>query len=409
MAETRAVPAPDDPRKPSTPRRITLRSWSYVARTTVREFIGDNLTDLAAALTFYAVLSIFPGIIALVSIFNLLGQDPRVLQNLVDEVTALVDTEDVDFILAVIDNLLTPRGAGLGLVVGIVVALWSASRYVKALGRAMNRIYDVPEGRPFWKYHLQMYGLTAVILVLVAVAVALLVLSGSVAEWVGALIGLGPNALAAWDVAKWPVLALVVVVLLALLYYATPNVRQPRFRWVSVGAVAAILIAALATLGFGVYVSNWGNFDATYGTLAGVIVFLFWLWFVNLAVLFGGELDAELERARQLQAGFSAEREILLPPRDVAVSEKRRETELADIERGRALRLSSGRTDDIGALDNDVVAADRSDERTVGVGEKLADVDAELGSPVGAAPDPRASAPEGAGVRRASGSTAGGA
>lgn len=345
MADSKNVPHPDDPRKPDAPPDLTKKAWRYVLRRTLREFSNDGLTDLAAALTYYAVLSIFPGIIALVSVFNLVGQDPQTIRGLLDELSGVVPEDSMQVIETAVAGLLTPRGAGLGLVVGILVALWSASNYVKAFGRAMNQIYEVPEGRPFWKYYAQMYVLTAVILALVAAAVAIAVLSGPVADTVGQLIGLGSAAVTVWSVAKWPVLLAIVVVVLALLYHYTPNVQQPRMRWVSVGAVVAILVAALASVGFGVYVANFGNYDATYGALAGVIVFLFWLWIMNLAVLFGGEIDAELERGRELQGGLAAEEELQLPPRDTSASDKKHDQERQDIERGRALRNSAGERD----------------------------------------------------------------
>lgn len=349
MARTREVPAPDDPRKPRAPRDVTSRGWLYVARTTAREFLAADLVDLAAALTFYSVLSLFPALIALVSILNLTGQGAtgvEGLENIVGRVADVVGREHLDTVLGVIEGLFTPSGAGVGLVVGVVVALWSASRYLKAFGRAMNRIYDVPEGRPFWKYYLQMYAVTVVLLLLVAAALVLVVVSGSAAEAIGDLLGLGPAAVAAWNVAKWPALAVVVVVAVALLYYATPNVRQPRLPWVSVGAVAAILVGTAETVAFALVISRW-NLSVTYGALAGVIAFLVWLWLINIALLFGGQLNAELERARQLQGGIRAEREIQLPPRDTRISDRRARWAERDVERGTALRLSAGRTDDL--------------------------------------------------------------
>ena len=346
MPRTKDLPAPDDPRKPESPPDVTTPGWLYVARSSVREFFDDDLIDLSAALTYFSVLSIFPAVLALVSIFNLFGQDPRNLQVLLSELESVLPPDSTGRVAGVIDGLLVPRGAGIGAVVGALVAFWTASLYVRGFGRAMNRIYDVPEGRPLWKVWGQMYLLTVVILVLVAIVVVLAVLSGPIARTVGEMIGLGETAVAIWGIAKWPLLLFVVAVILALLYYFTPNVKQPRLRWISVGAVVALIIAALASLGFGVYVANFGNYDATYGTLAGVIIFLFWLWIMNLAILFGAEVDAELERARQLQGGIAAEKQLKLPPRDTSASDKQREKDKRHIERGRALRLSSGAGDD---------------------------------------------------------------
>ncbi len=366
MADTKNVPEPDDPRKPEAPPQVTKPSWKYVLRTTMREFSNDGLTDLSAGLTYYAVLSIFPAVIALVSIFSLFGQDPRTIENLINELSGVIPAESMGTVTNAIEGLLTIQGAGLGLIVGILVALWSASNYVKAFGRAMNRIYEVPEGRPVWKFYAQMYLLTAVILVLITIAVMLVVLSGPVAQTVGDLIGLGSTALTVWSVVKWPVLLVIVVIVLALLYHFTPNVQQPKIRWLSIGALVAIVIAALASAGFGIYVANFSNYNKTYGALAGVIIFLFWLWIMNLAILFGAELDAELERGRELQAGIPAEKEVQLPPRDTTASDKKKAKEEEDIKRGVALRRSAGKTDDSSAADD---AAGHGDDQR-GQGEE---------------------------------------
>jgi membrane protein len=206
----------------------------------------------------------------------------------------------------------------------------------------MNRIYEVTEGRPIWKLRPLMLLLTLVLVVLTAVVALGLVLSGAAAQAVGDALGLGSTVVTVWNIAKWPVLLGIVMMIVALLYYATPNVRQPAFRWISVGAIVAILIWVVASAGFGFYVANFGSYDKTYGSLAGVVVFLLWLWITNLALLFGGELDAELERARQLQAGMPAEEEIQLPPRDTRKSDKDARKEQEDVRRGRELRESRG-------------------------------------------------------------------
>jgi membrane protein len=210
----------------------------------------------------------------------------------------------------------------------------------------MNRVYEIGEGRPVWKLRPAMLALTAVLVLLVAVALLGLVLTGPVADSVGQAVGLGSTAVLVFDIAKWPVILGVVVLVVALLYYATPNVRQPKFRWVSVGAVLAILTWAAASAAFGFYVSNFSSYDKTYGALAGVIVFLLWLWLTNLALLFGAELDAELERGRELQSGIAAEESIQLPPRDTRGIEKAAEKELDDVRRGRDLRRGAHRRDE---------------------------------------------------------------
>ncbi|QDB80046.1 YihY/virulence factor BrkB family protein [Georgenia sp. 311] len=337
---------PDHPRKPDSPADIRKPSWTYVLRKSVREFLKDDCTTLAAGLTYYAVLSIFPALIALASILSLVGQGS---QGTSQVTTLLEDTLPEDTfkqVEPVIENITNVGAPGIGLIIGLLVALWTASNYVTAFAKAMNRIYEVPEGRPIWKLRPLTYLLTLVLLLLVALAVVILVVTGPVAQAVGDVVGLGSTAVTVWNIAKWPVLLVIVVVVIALLYYATPNVKQPKLRWISIGAVIAIVVAALATLALGIYVSQFGSYNETYGALAGVIVFLLWLWIMNLALLFGAEFDAELERARQLQGGIAAEEHIQLPPRDTKASDKKAEQQQEDVERGRALRLSHGRTQD---------------------------------------------------------------
>jgi membrane protein len=211
----------------------------------------------------------------------------------------------------------------------------------------MNRMYEVGEGRPIWKLRPVNLLLTTVLVILAAITLAGLVLTGQVAETVGNVIGLGSTAVLVWQIAKWPVMLAIVILMVALLYYATPNIKQPKFRWVSVGAIVAIVVWILASAAFGFYVSNFSSYDKTYGALAGVIAFLLWLWITNLALLFGGELDAELERGRELQSGIAAEETVQLPPRDTRNIEKAREKEEEDVRRGRELRVGRhGKKDD---------------------------------------------------------------
>jgi len=337
------APAPDDPRKPDSPADLHTRSWRYVARTTVREFVDDQCTDLAAALTYYAVLALAPALLAVVSLLSLVDRPDQVVDDIVDLASDAGAAQQVEGLRPVLDQLTDVPAAGLALVLGLVVALWSASGYVAAFSRGMNRIYEVDEGRPVWKLRPTLLLLTAVLVVVAVLVVALLVLSGPVAQGVGEAIGLSSTVVAVWQVAKWPVVVALVVTAIALLYHATPNVRQPRFRWVSVGAVLALVVWALATAGLGVYVANFSSYDETYGSLAGVVVLLLWLWLTNLALLFGAELDAELERGRELQAGMEAERTLQLPPRDTRASDKRRARLEEDVERGRALRDAASR------------------------------------------------------------------
>jgi membrane protein len=337
-------PHADHPDKPDSPRDLRKPVWRYAIRRTLREFLDDQCTDLAAALTYYAVLSIFPALIAMVSILSLVGQAGATTTTMVNMARDFVPADAMEQLTPVIEQLAEAPAPGIGLVLGLLVALWTASNYVNGFSRAMNRIYEVPEGRPFWKLRPIMYALTAVTLVLVAVAALLLVLSGPVAEAIGGAIGLGDFALGVWNIAKWPVLLVVVIAVIALLYYVTPNVQQPKFRWITPGAVLAIIVAVLASLGLGFYVANFGSYNKTYGALAGVIIFLLWIWIVNVALLFGAEFDAEIERGRQLQGGLEAEEEIQLPPRDTRASDKKAKQSEKALAQGRALRKSNGRS-----------------------------------------------------------------
>jgi membrane protein len=230
--------------------------------------------------------------------------------------------------------------ASVTFAVGLVLALWSASGYVGSFGRAMNRIYEVREGRPIWKLRPWLLLVTVVTIVLAAAICLALVLTGSVAGAIGEALGVGETAVMVWDLAKWPFLLLAVITLISILYYATPNVRQPSFKWISPGAVLAVLVWLVASAGFGFYVSTFGSYEKSYGALAGIIVFLLWLWLTNLALLLGAELNAEVARVRQLQAGIRAEQTLQLEPRDTRNIEKSGEQLDAVVEQGRELRRS---------------------------------------------------------------------
>lgn len=350
MSETTAgrasAPDPDTDAKPDSIGEVKKASWGYILRKTMREFSKDQCTDLAAALTYYSVLALFPAVIALVSIIGLVGDGPKTVQTLLDILKQVGGASIANTLSKPLMSVSQAPGAGIALVIGLASALWSASGYVGAFGRAMNRMYEIGEGRPIWKLRPVLLLVTLVTVLLVALVAVALVISGPAAKAVGDAIGLGSAAVLAWDIAKWPVILVVVVLIAALLYYATPNVKQPKFRWISVGALVAILVWVVASAGFGFYIATFSSYNKTYGSLAGVVVFLLWLWLTNLALLFGAELDSELERGRELQAGIAAEQTVQLPPRDTRQTDKAEEKEQQDIERGRALRRSHGEHDD---------------------------------------------------------------
>ncbi len=342
-AATRAetAPAPHDERKPDSLKEIEKPGWKYTAKSAFSEFQRDQCTDLAAALTYYSVLSVFPAILALVSLLGFFGKGKSTTDQMLGIVRQLGQNDVAEQLKGPIDQIVNARGAGLALVIGLLGAIWSASAYVGAFGRAMNRVYQVDEGRPIWKLRPVVLLITVGLVIMAALVLVGLVVSGPVATAIGDAVGLGDLATTIWRIAKWPVMLGLVVVMVAVLYYATPNVRQPKFRWVSLGAAVAILVWVLASVAFGFYVSHFGSYNKTYGSLAGIIVFLLWLWITNLALLLGAEVDAELERARQLQSGIEAEETLQLPPRDTRNSDKAEEKLEKKVAEGRRLRLEA--------------------------------------------------------------------
>jgi YihY family inner membrane protein len=291
-------------------------SWWAAVKRTVREFRVDNLSDWAAALTYYAVLSIFPALLVLVSLVDLAGQGT--IQALLDNLGRLAPGSVNEVLATAIRNLQQTRGsAGVLALVGLAAALWSASGYIAAFMRASNAIYDVPEGRPVWKTLPIRIGVTVIVMVLLAVSAVAVVATGGLADRIGRVLGIGSAAVTAWDVLKWPVLLLVVSFMFALLYWASPNARQG-FRWITPGGVLAVVVWVLASLAFALYVANFGAYNKTYGSLASVIVFLVWLWLSNTAILLGAELNAELERGRAIAGGHPADAEPYMELRDTS-------------------------------------------------------------------------------------------
>jgi membrane protein len=302
-------------RAPDAPTDLKARSWGAVFKRTVSEFRADNLTDLAAALTYYGILAIFPAIIALVSILGLVGHSAT--QPLIENLDKVAPGPAKTIFTSAIQNLNKSQGAaGIIFVAGLAGALWSASGYVAAFMRASNAIYDVEEGRPFWKTVPVRVSVTVVMVVLLAISSVAVVLTGGLARQVGNLVGVGSTAVQVWDIAKWPVLVLVVSFMLAILYWASPNVKHPGFRWLSPGGILAVAVWLVASGAFALYVANFSSYNKTYGTLGGVIAFLVWLWISNIAILLGAEFNAELERGRHIEAGHRADEEPFIEPRD---------------------------------------------------------------------------------------------
>jgi membrane protein len=297
--------------------RVRAQSWWRTIRWTVHRYREAGLGDWAAALTYYSVLSIFPALIALVSILGVLGQGS--IRPLIDHVNQLAPGAATDIVRGALHDIASSSsGAGIGLVLGIAGALFSASGYVGGFTRASNAIYEVREGRPFWRLRPLQIVLTTVLILLLAACAIAVVLTGPLARHVGDVVGAGHSAVTIWGIAKWPAILLVVVTMIAVLYYVAPNVRQPKFRWITPGGVLAVTLWIAASVAFAFYVANFGSYNATYGSIAGVIVFLVWLWITNTAILLGAVLNAELERGREIAAGLAPEETIALPPREHA-------------------------------------------------------------------------------------------
>jgi membrane protein len=307
---------------PDSPTDLKGRSWGGVLKRTFTEFKDDNLTDWAAALTYYGVLSIFPALIVLVSVLGLIGSSAT--QPLIDNLGSVAPGPAKEIFTSAIENLQGSSGAsGVFFIVGLAAAIWSASGYVSAFMRASNAIYDIEEGRPVWKTLPVRVGLTVLLMVLTAISAVAVTLSGGLAKEVGGLVGLGDTAIQVWNIAKWPVLILFVSFMFAVLYWAAPNVKQPGFKWISPGSVLAVIGWIIASVAFAFYVANFGSYNKTYGALAGPIIFLVWLWISNIMILLGAEFNAELDRGRKIEAGMRPEdKEPFAEPRDTRKMEK---------------------------------------------------------------------------------------
>jgi membrane protein len=300
---------------PSTPADLPKSSWSSILKRTGKQFGEDKLSTWAAALTYYAVLSIFPALLALVSILGVIG--PSAIQPLMDNLSSVAPGPAKDILTNALKGLQQNKGASsVTLIIGVLAAIWSASGYIGAFMDAANNVWDAPEGRPFWKKIPVRLGVTVVMLVLLTASALAVVFTGPLAKSMGDVIGLGNTFVTVWGIAKWPVLVLLVSLMISLLYWAAPNVKQPGFPWISPGGVLAVVLWIVASVLFAFYVANFASYNKTYGSLGGVIVFLVWLWITNLVILLGAEFNSEMERSRQIRAGMPEDAEPYLPLRD---------------------------------------------------------------------------------------------
>ena len=294
---------------------LPRKAWLDATRRAIREFSADAIPDWAAALTYYGILSIFPALLVLVAALGLLGESTT--DNLQQQVNDLAPGQVGDFLNQTMNQVReNASAAGLIAILGLLVAFWSASGYIGAFMRASNAIYDVPEGRPAWKTIPTRLALTAGVGILLIASALIVVFTGPIAEQAGNLIGVGPTAVAVWSIAKWPLLLILVSLMFSLLYWLSPNARQGGWRWITVGGLVAVVAWVIVSGLFAVYLANFASYNKTYGAIAGVIVFLVWLWLTNLAILLGAEVNAELERARAISAGHPTDEEPFLQLRD---------------------------------------------------------------------------------------------
>ncbi|MFI9152544.1 YihY/virulence factor BrkB family protein [Streptomyces sp. NPDC053367] len=311
-----AGPDPEvERRAPDAPTKLPKGAWRAVLKGSLREFKDDELTDRAAALTYYGILALFPALLAVVSLLGLTGRSTT--DKLLDNVEQLAPGPARDILTDAVQQLQGSAGVGsLMAVVGLVLAIWSASGYVAAFIRAANAVYDMPEGRPVWKILPVRLGVTITLLVLAVVSAVIVVFTGGLARRAGDALGLGDTALTVWTIAKWPVLVVLVVIMIAILYWASPNAKVKGFKWITPGSFLALVLWLIASAAFAFYVANFSSYNKTYGTMAGVIVFLIWLWISNLAVLLGLEFDAEATRQRAIAGGHPPQAEPYTQPRD---------------------------------------------------------------------------------------------
>lgn len=344
--ERAEAPAPDNSSKPENPTNVSKRSWKYVFKRSLAEFTQDGCTDLAASLTYFTVLSVFPGLLAVVSLLGVFGQGQQTAEAITGFLSGRVPEELNTLLEPTITNLTEATGAGIvALVIGVASGLWTASGYVGAFSRAMNRVYDVSEGRTFIKHKASMLAVTLFVVVTVVLIFLMVLLSGGIAQTLGDAIGLGETTVTVWNIAKWPVVLLLLILLVAVLYYATPNVQQPKFKWVSPGAIFAIIGVIIAGVAFSIYATQFASQADTYGVIGGVILGLLGIWIFNNVLLFGAEIDAELQRGRELEAGLPSEEMLHLPPRDVKAVTKALEKHEKMVDEGRKVRLANETVD----------------------------------------------------------------
>jgi membrane protein len=333
------------------PVQLSRDDWRVILTRTWHEFRINQVYDIAAAMTYYAVLAAFPATLAVLALIGVFGSAEAVAHDVLRVIEALGGSSVIDPLREPIEQLLNASETAPALIIGLVLALWAMSGFVGTFGRGMNRIYGVEEGRPFWEMRPAMLGISAVLLVLATVTAFAIILTGPIAESSARVLGFDEGVVFWWDLGKLPVLAGIVLFVIALLYWAAPNVKRHHLRWFSAGAGAALFAWMVSTALFGGYALGFGSYERMYGVLGGAVAFLLWIWLSNLAMLFGAVLDTEVERARQLRAGIAAEEHVQLPLRDDRLIEKNREQRAQDFRASADMRPDT-------AVDGLVTSAD---------------------------------------------------
>ncbi|CAN5185020.1 YihY/virulence factor BrkB family protein [soil metagenome] len=323
--------------------RLSREAWNLVFRRTARGFVSHQLPDMAATLTYYAVLSLAPSVVAVMSLAALFGQGRRTANAFLSSINNVAPGSAITLLRKPLRQFIDSPNVGIALVVAVALAIWATSSYIGGFGRGMNRIYQVNEGRPLWRLKPFQILLSVIILLLGFVTISAIVLTGPVAANVGDSFDIGATGNIIWTIVKWPALVVAVILVVTILYYATPNARHTKLRWMSAGALLSVIVLIGVSLLFSLYIRDFAHFDRTYRSFAGVIMLLLWLWIANLTLLFGAEFDAQFERARQLEAGIAAERHIQLPPRDTEISIKNAKKEASYIEDGIRIREAADR------------------------------------------------------------------
>lgn len=320
------------------PRKLSRDAWKLVFRLTFRGFITHGLIDMAASLTYYGVLALAPSLVALVSLGATFGDGRKSADALLASIQTVAPGSALTLLRAPLEKFGDSPAVGYALIGGLAVAIWATSSFVAAFGRSLNRIYEIPEGRPIWKLKPFQILVALVVIVLVLITITVLVLSGPVTAGLGQALNIGQTPVILWSILKWPLLVAAVALAVAILYYATPNVRQPRFRWISGGALLTVIVLTAASVLFAIYAKDFAHYDNTYRSFAGIVIILVWLWIVNLTLVFGAEFDAQVERARELEAGVPAERKIQLEPRNTEASDRAARSRERSIRDGERLR-----------------------------------------------------------------------